>query len=271
MARAQRVHQLHQVEAPLALQQAALDQRAEHLGRLLQAVALAPRALEPRARLLQAAARVRAVALLLVVVPLRAEDDPGRGGDREQQQHPRAARRAQPLAVEDLLHAAPRRSRTMRSTKRGSINAGSRSAWRPCNASAGFTSSGLSITSARKPSTLPMSAARRSTSVQRAAEVVGGHAHRGLDERDLVAPAGEGRVAAFRTAAAPAPPRPASAPPSRAARRARARWRSRRRLRVVGRLPRELRQAHARDSARSTFESGRTKSASVGKPRIEPL
>src|SRR5262249_16292556 len=68
-ARAQRVHQLHELQPLLALQQAALDQRAEHVGRLVQVVALAARVVEAGARPAQPAPPGPAVALLLPPLP----------------------------------------------------------------------------------------------------------------------------------------------------------------------------------------------------------
>src|SRR5450432_2820631 len=162
--RAQRVDQLHQVEAVLALQHAALDEGAEHVGGFLEAVTLAARAVQPRARFLEVAARIGAVELLLDGVPARARDDARAGEERESEEYPCHGERAAAFGAEELVHAGPGRSRTMRSTKRGSMKLASRSAWRPCSADVGLVSSGLSITSARKPSTRPMSAASLSTS-----------------------------------------------------------------------------------------------------------
>src|SRR5207237_4536148 len=141
-------------------------ERREHLGGVLQAVALAAHGIQARPRRAQPLLRARAVAFLLLEIPVRAPHDRGTAREAEEEEDPCGPEGTQSLGFEDVLHAAPagRRSRTMRSTKRGSIVSASRSPWRPCSAIVGLTSSGLSTTSARKPSSLPMSAARRSTS-----------------------------------------------------------------------------------------------------------
>src|SRR5688572_8174130 len=151
VARAQAVDELHHVEPAFALQQAAIDQRAEDVGGLAQVVALAARSFQARARLLEALACGDALACLVVEIPLapQAEADGGRGGHGEQR--PRAAQVAEPLGREYGLHAAPRRSRRTRRTKRVSIVDDCAASWRPCSESEGRRSSGLAITSAVTP------------------------------------------------------------------------------------------------------------------------
>src|SRR5207247_2245187 len=80
---------------------------AEYLGGLLQAVALAAHAVQARARLAQPLLRARAVAFLLLEVPVRAPHDRGTPREREEKEHPCGPEHTQSLGVEDVLHAAP--------------------------------------------------------------------------------------------------------------------------------------------------------------------